>query len=218
MIQRARESDQGMEEWCRSYSGPVRAYLRTYLSAKGHGADIAEEWAQEFFHRLLAKGGQAGLPGQLQGAFRAYLMRSLANFATDRWRSENRQRRGGGATHVELNEHVADDGVTAPDHAFARAWVLALMEKATAIMEKEMEAAGKLDFFHAVSGTLDGADRSGDRSELAARFGLNDGAFRVAVHRLRQRFRRIIEDEVRQTVASAEEFEEEIRYLLSVWS
>lgn len=218
MIQRARESDQGMEEWCRSYSGPVRAYLRAYLGGKGYAVDIAEEWAQDFFHRLLAKGGQAGLPDRLQGAFRAYLMRSLANFATDRWRAENRQRRGGGAIHGELNDQLADAGAVAPDHAFAQAWVLALMEKATAIMEKEMEAAGKLDFFHSVSGMLDGADRSGDRAELAARFGLNDGAFRVAIHRLRQRFRRIIEEEVRQTVASPEEFDEEIRYLLSVWS
>lgn len=137
-----------MDEWCRSYWKPVKAYLRV----RGADETEAEEGTQEFFRRLLAKDQGLALPGNLSGAFRAHLKRSLTNFVTDRWRAQKRQKRGGDAAHFDVGAmEVSDQGVT-PDLAFARAWALALIERAAKRLEGEMEVVGKIDFFRAVAG------------------------------------------------------------------
>ena len=188
------------------------------MRARGCSEDDAAEWTQEFFRRLLERGGEAGLPERLGGAFRAYLKRSLVNFLKDQWRAESRLKRGGGAAHLELDDELAVGEGVSPDAAFARGWAMAVIDRAARLLEEEMEAAGKGDFFRAVAGTLDGSERGVDRGELAGSFGMTDGAFRVALHRLRGRFRHLIEEELRETVSTQEELDEEIRYLLSVWS
>jgi RNA polymerase sigma-70 factor (ECF subfamily) len=214
LIRRARTAAPALDEWCRGYWRPVRDYIR----AAGHSDHEADELTQEFFHHLLRRGADRILPESLAGAFRAYLKRSVKNFLTDQWRARQRQRRGGGATHVPLDEQLDGASASAPDIAFARAWLVTVLDRALSALRDEMVAAGKADFFEAASGLLDGRRSEADRSQLAATLGLSDGAFRVALHRLRQRFRQLVEEELRQTVSGREELDEEIRYLLSIWS
>jgi len=215
LIQRARsEGDtdsHALDEWCRSYWKPVYSYIR----AQGRNDDEANELTQSFFERLLKKGAESSLPHELAGAFRAYLMRSVKYFLTDQWRTEQSQRRGSGATHVAVDElESLSDANSAPDAVFDQNWALALLDIALQKLREEMESKGKGEFFDSVVGLLDerkvGED---DRSKLAESLGMKDGVFRVTLHRLRGRFRSLIEEEIRQTVSSEEEFQEEVRYL-----
>ena len=220
LIQRARgndlETSQALEEWCRGYWRPVQSYIRS----QGKNDDEANELTQSFFERLLSRGAESSLPDELTGAFRAYLMRSVKHFLTDQWRSGQRQRRGAGATHLPVEELSSiKDPTTIPDEAFDQNWALTVMEIALKNLQQEMEEKGKGEFFNAVVGLLD--DRQvgeENRTKLAASLGMKDGVFRVSLHRLRGRFRSLIEDEIRQSVSSEEEFHEEVRYLFQVWS
>lgn len=220
LIQRARaddgENSQALEEWCRGYWKPVHSYIR----AQGKNEDEANELTQSFFERLLSRGVKSSLPNDLNGAFRAYLMRSVKHFLTDYWRGSQRQRRGAGATHVPLEELGPIKGSnSSPDEIFDQNWTLTVLEIALKKLQEEMEKKGKGAFLNAVVGLLD--DRQigdNDRSELASSLGMKDGAFRVSLHRLRGRFRSLIEDEIRQSVSSEEEFQEEVRYLFQIWS
>ncbi|MBK1827217.1 RNA polymerase sigma factor [Haloferula rosea] len=214
LIRRARVESPALEEWCRGYWRPVRAYVR----ATGHNEEESDEITQEFFHRMLERGADHSLPEALNGAFRAYLKRSIRNFLTDRWRSMNRQRRGGGASHLPLEDELTSDRRAGPDQAFAQAWCLTVMQRASEALAREMEECGKGDFHRLAAPLLDGSHPQGDRKELAKALGMKEGAFRVALHRFRQRFRQLMEEELSQTVSTQDELAEEVRYLLSVWS
>lgn len=210
------DSEEALEEWCRNYWSPVFSYI----CAQGLESEDARELAQTFFERLLKNGPEKLLPGEISGAFRAYLMRSIKNFLTDQWRSQQSKRRGGGTIEVTMEELDAlSDQAANPQQAFDQSWALTIMELAMKALEAEMEAKGKSEFFHIGKSLLDGrAITDEDRGALAQSLGMKDGAFRVALHRLRGRFRQLIEDQVRETVSSEEEFQEELRYLFSVWS
>lgn len=217
LIRRARvpeADDASLGEWCRGYWLPVREYIR----AHGRSREDAEDLTQRFFERMLANGFSRSLPESLTGAFRAFLKRSVKNFLIDQHRAAVRQRRGGGAAHLQVDDMVLADPGPDPETAFARAWMMALIGRASGRLRAEMAAEGKEDFYERVCVLLDGREPEVSRGELAADSGMNDGAFRVALHRTRLRFRAIIEDELRETVSSQEELEEEIRYLLSVWT
>lgn len=219
LIQRARTEDENpaaLAEWCRNYWPPVFSYI----CAQGHDSDVAQEFTQGFFENLLTRGVGTSLPEQLHGAFRAYLMRSVKNFLTDQWRASQTQRRGGGESPLPLDdlEHLSHEDAH-PDKAFDQTWAITILDLAMKKLEDEMEKKGRTDFFHVAKGLLDGRSvKDEDRTELASSLGMTDRNFRVALHRFRARFRTLIEDEVRQTVSSEEEFQEEFRYLFSVWS
>jgi RNA polymerase sigma-70 factor (ECF subfamily) len=213
LIRQTGTDEKSLEEWCRSYWRPVRDYIR----AMGHNDDSANELTQSFFLKLFSKEREKMLPGQLSGAFRAYLKRAVRNHLIDTWRSSQSKRRGGNATHFEIREDDATGHLPA-DLAFERAWVVTILHRASDSLQKELEGAGKGHLFEAFATYLDGKEPGEKQSDLARELNMSDGAFRVALHRLRERFRQKIEEELRQTVATQGELEEEIRNLLTVWS
>jgi len=215
LIQRARGPEkEGLEEWFRGYWRPVRDYIQ----AQGSNEEEAGELAQQFFEKFMEKGAERMLPEKLSGVFRAYLKRSVKNFLNDVWRARQTKKRGGGQELLEVNDEILESSDVSPDVAFEQGWVLTLLERASVNLEKEMEAAGKGHFFGKVVGLLDGRDESVDREALASELEMTVGAFRAALYRLRQRFRFLVEEELRETVETRAEFEEEVRYLLTVWS
>jgi RNA polymerase sigma-70 factor (ECF subfamily) len=219
LIQKARSSEESgaaLEEWCRSYWPPVHAYI----CSRGYDPENAREMAQAFFERLFTRGVGESLPDQLNGAFRAFLMRAVKNFLIDQWRAKQSQRKGGGQVR-EATDRLEEvgDGAPTPEKAFDRKWALTVMTLAMAKLQEEMTDRGHGKFFEMTRHLMDGrsVDQEG-RAEMARSLGLTDGAFRVALHRMRGRFRVLIEEEVRQTVSDEEEFQEELRYLFEVWS
>lgn len=200
------------------YWPPLCAYIRR----RGYTPTDAEDLAQSFFKHLMEKESLAGL-SRGPAKFRSFLLRSVDNFLANEWDRARAQKRGAGQLHLswqqvvsesEQNEHLLD-GAT-PETVFERQWVAVLLNRALEELARECALGGKQTLFAELQCHLQG-DRSGTPyEEIGARLGMTAGAVKVAVHRLRQRFKELLRAEVLRTVASADEVEEELRYLVSV--
>jgi RNA polymerase sigma-70 factor (ECF subfamily) len=211
LIQAARSEDRGLATWCETYLEPAKAYLL----ALGCGPDDADDFQQEFFHRLIKRGPQASLPEQLDGSFRAYLKRTIKNFVVDQRRAQKAARHGGGKPQADVTEINVPDESESPDLVFDKAWLVRLMEIASERLRHEFAGSDREEFFQAVAPLLDG--RRGPPG-LAEQFKMSEAAFRAALYQLRKRYRALIESELRETVSDPEKFEEKMRHLMAVWS
>ena len=214
LIQQVGNDEDRLQEWCRGYWRPIR----NYICARGHSPDQANELTQQFFENLLGKDRQNILPTTLSGAFRAYLKQSIKNFLIDQWRSSHSQKNKGNRPHLDIDDTPLESQTASSDLAFDRAWVITLLQLAMDRLEVEMTKADNLELFEALSPLVDGSTPDTTQADLAQKHGMSDGAFRVALHRFRQRFRHHIEEEIRQTVSTKSALDEEIRNLLTLWS
>jgi len=192
-------------ELCEAYYQPVFRFLRR----EGREDDAARELAQEFFARVLARDGFATADPQ-RGRFRSFLLGALRHFLGDVSAREQALKRSVPGLEVA--------GVEAgpPEAWFDREWALALMARALDTVEAEFRAAGREAHFAAFKPWLMGDGAAESQAEAARRTGLSEGAVKVAVHRLRKRFREVIRDEIAQTVPERGEVDGELRYLIEV--
>ncbi len=194
-----------LSDLCGAYYGPVVAFLRR----EGRGEDVARELAHGFFESVLAGGVGAPEPGR--GRFRSYLLGALKHFLSKRRDAARAGKRGGGAEHVELTDGAA---ISADDVlAFDRDWSLALIARALAALEAEH--AGKAEIFAALKPWLDGGAES-SQADVAAALGMSATAVKVAIHRLRVRFRELIRQEISATVDDPADAADELRHLIAV--
>jgi RNA polymerase sigma-70 factor (ECF subfamily) len=177
---------------------------------------------QEFFARLL-KGNFLATIEQRKGRFRTFLLASLEHFLAKEWARANRQKRGGGATVVSLDDRDAEGRYaqepadsTSAQKLYERRWAMTLLDRALQRLQHECETGGQRDLFERAKNLLSGEREESSYAELAQGLGLTEGAFKVAVHRLRQRYGKLLRLEIAETVAAPEEVEEEIRFLFSV--
>lgn len=210
-------SDRALAELCQTYWYPLYAYVRR----QGHTQEDAEDLTQAFFERFLAKNYLDGLAAE-RGRFRAFLLASLKHFLANEWDRSQRQKRGGGAEHLSLNWQDADQRYhldppdpTNPEQLFDREWALAMLDSVITRLAGEYVVAGKAALFDQAKGflTLDAATIP--YAEAARELGLNEGALRVTVHRLRKRYRELLRDQIAQTLADPRLVEEELRSLLA---
>ena len=203
---------------CQTYWFPLYAYIRR----RGYSPEDAPDLTQEFFARLL-KRNWVGHADQAKGRFRSFLLSALNHFLADEWDKARAQKRGGGVPLVPLQFDTAEtrygvepaDNVT-PERSFERRWALTLLEEVLKRLQAEYEAEGKAALFAALNPCLVGERTSQPYVELAAKLGMNEGAVKSAVHRLRQRYRQLLRDEIAQTVADPAEVDEELRHLFAV--
>jgi RNA polymerase sigma-70 factor (ECF subfamily) len=207
---------EAMAELCRSYWYPLYAFIRRH----GHDAHEAEDLTQEFFARLLAKQFLSGVDRE-KGRFRAFLLTAVKRFLANEYDHARAQKRGGGQKIVPLDGLESEARYCRePAHAFTaerlfeRQWALTLLEKVLARLQAEMHGAGKAALFDVLKGCL-AQTRTESYAALAGSLGMSEGAVKVAVHRLRRRYRDLLRDEIAQTVAGPEEVEDEIRCLFS---
>lgn len=195
-----------LSELCAAYYAPVVAFLRR----EGRDEDAARELAHDFFARLLEGGAIDGARPE-RGRFRSYLLGALKHFAADQRDRALSAKRGGGAEHAGLDEgtEIADGGVESPDRAFDRQWALTVLERAMGRLESEMRAEGKAAQFEALHPWLT-ADADTDQATAAAALGISIDAVKVAVHRLRKRFREAVKAEIAPTVSRDAEVREEL--------
>lgn len=199
-----------LAELCEAYYAPVVAFL----TGGGRTEDEARELAHEFFAAVLA-GRPLEAADPARGRFRNYLLGAVKHFASDRRERSGAAKRGGGVVHGELDPETA--GVEAPadrERAFDRRWALTVVARGFAAVRRELEDAGKGLQFEVLKPALTGDGFS--REEAASRLGMSAGALKVAVHRLRQRFREAVKGEIAHTVPAAADVDEELRYLLEV--
>lgn len=207
-----------LEELCRTYWPPLYAYVRR----SGRSPHDAEDMTQGFFARLLRLDSLATVAPE-RGKFRAFLLASLKHFLADEHDFAHAQKRDAGltfsldATVAEERYRAVPDEALTPDQVFERQWALTLLETVMQRLECEFEAAGKSRLFSELRFAI--ADEPGAHSaELAARLEMSDEALRVAVHRLRKRYRAALREELAQTVSCEAEVLDELRALKRVLS
>ncbi len=214
------QSDHALEELCRTYWFPLYAYVRR----RGHNKQDAEDSVQAFFARFLAKNYLAGLSAE-RGRFRAFLLASLKHFLINEWKKSQRLKRGGGEKNLSLDWQTADTkfqvaatNEPSPDKAFDREWALALLAKVIERLQKECEADGKAKLFEQLKTFLMAGKGESAQSETAKTLGMEEGAVRVAIHRLRKRYRQLLRDEISQTLTDPAQVDEEMRALFGAFS
>jgi RNA polymerase sigma-70 factor (ECF subfamily) len=214
------QSDAALEELCRTYWFPLYAYVRR----RGHTKKDAEDLTQAFFTRLLEKNFLANLAGE-KGKFRAFLLAALKHFLANEWDKSQAQKRGGGVTPLSLDWQMADTkfqvaatNEPGPDQAFDREWALALLAKVIERLQKECAADGKAKLFEQLKVFLTTGNGESAQRETAKALGLEEGAVRVAIHRLRKRYRQLLREEITQTLTDPAQVDEEMRALFGAFN
>lgn len=209
------QSDQALTELCQTYWYPLYAYVRR----QGRTREDAEDLTQAFFARFLEKNYLEGLSRE-HGKFRAFLLACLKHFLANEADRAGRQKRGGQVPHLSLDWTGADERYRLEpadprslESAFDRQWALALLERVIVRLEAEFREAGKEAFFRRAKGALSVDRGAAQSAELARELGMEEGAFRVAVHRLRKRYRELLREEIAQTLTDPGMVEEELRSL-----
>lgn len=208
-----------LSELCAAYWEPVFRFLHR----EGRDEDVARELTQEFFARVLAGGGFAGA-AQERGRFRSFLLGALKNFLADLRAYSGAAKRGGGKAPEALSAptdtspglEVPSPGDPVPATYFDRQWAYAVMARALATVAHEFAEAGRAEQFAVLKQWLVGDVAALSQAEAARRLGLNEGAVKVSIHRLRKRFREVARAEVAQTVPAAADVDAELRYLVEV--
>jgi RNA polymerase sigma-70 factor (ECF subfamily) len=206
-----------LEELCRAYWYPLYAFVRY----RGYTAEDAQDLTQAFFASVLQGGGFASADPE-RGRFRSYLLGAMKHFLANEWHRARTQKRGGRVRLIEwdaLDPETRYAGASTraddPELLFDHEWALEIIAAALRALRNEMVGAGKEELFHALKGSLTG---EGDlpREEIAERLEMSEGAVKVAVHRLRQRYRTLLRSTVAETVSDQANLDEEMRYLLEV--
>lgn len=206
-----------MEALCRAYWYPLYAFVRS----RGYAATDAQDLTQGFFARVLETGGLTGAD-RTRGRFRSYLLGAMKHYLANEWHRARTQKCGGRVRFIEWDaldpetryartSTLHDD----PEHVFDREWALETVAGALKALRDEMADTGKSDQFDALQGSLTGEGEL-PRQELAVRLGMSEGAVKVAVHRLRRRYRELLRAAVAETVGSEADLDDEMRYLVTV--
>ena len=211
------EAKAALSDLCACYYGPVFAFIRVNSADE----EAARELTQEFFSRLLARHGIDTVDPQ-RGRFRSFLLGAVKHFLSDMRDHEHRLKRGAGqpletlepATDTTTSLQIPDPNAQSPDREFDRKWALTILTRALAALSEEYKAEGKLDQFEAFKPWLTGDREQNSQAEIARRQDMNEGAVKVAIHRLRRRFRETIRNEISQTVSDSAQVDEEMRCLL----
>jgi RNA polymerase sigma-70 factor (ECF subfamily) len=206
-----------LAELCRAYWYPLYAFVRH----RGYSAHDAQDLTQSFFARIIETGGLASADPD-RGRFRSYLLGALKHFLANEWHRAQTRKRGGRERFIEWDaldpeqryagaaQHSDD-----PEHLFDREWALETVAGALQTLRDEMAQAGKSRLFDTLKGNLTGETET-PREELAARLDMSAGAVKVAVHRLRRRYRALLRAAIAETVSSEADLDDEMRYLVVV--
>ena len=215
---RSPAADEALEKLCRTYWWPLYGFVRR----NGYKPEEAQDLTQGFFALLLER-RDLDVVRREKGRLRSYLLVSLKNFLAKARRRELTTKRGEGRALVPLHQLLererADlepaDSLT-PDRIFERRWALTLLDQVLTRLEREYESAGNSKLFDGLKEFL--SDEPGHRSqaEIATELGMTENAVKQAFHRLRQRYRQILHDEIAQTVAVPGDVEDELRHFISV--
>lgn len=211
------KKEHALQELCRAYWRPLYAYLRRH----GHSPHNAQDLTQGFLARVIAR-DDLGNVGPEKGRFRTFLLTALRNFTIKQALHDKALKRGGTQPTLSINtdeaEQLCGPDLTAesPELAFDRHWCRTTLAKAMRQLRDEHRARNKEAQFEALVPFLDGAE-PGEYDAVAAKLGIPAGTVAVAIHRLRSRLRDLVRAEIVKTVASPEQVEDEMRYLMTVW-
>ncbi len=209
-----------LESLCRTYWYPLYVFVRR----QGHPAHDAQDLTQEFFARLLEK-DYLRLVEREKGRFRTFLIVALKRFLLNEWDKRQAGKRGGGVTHLPLDTALAESRylnesttALAADDVYEKRWALTLLEQAMARLREDYESSGRGAEFAGLKNYLTVGRGEVSYRDIASTLGMTEGAARVALHRLRKRFRETFREEIAGTVSTPEEVDDEVRHVVSVLS
>jgi RNA polymerase sigma-70 factor (ECF subfamily) len=208
-----------MEELCHTYWYPLYAYVRR----RGYEVEEAQDLTQEFFAEMLENHWLKSADPK-RGKFRSFLLGAMNHFLANDWRRAHTRKRGGGKPLISLDDtaerRYAVDATTdlTPEKIYERRWAWSLFERAVSRLREQYSAAGKAELYEALKSFLADDIDERDYTRLAAHLEMTHGAVATAVHRLRDRYRGLVREEVAHTVADPAEVEDEMRSLLAALS
>lgn len=202
------EARAALESICTHYRQPVMGYIREH----GFGTADAEDLTQEFFARLLEQRWDAHADPQ-RGRFRTFMLSVLRHFLANEWASRSAGKRGGRLKRVDFDEATVATAAASPEREFNRIWMLTVVDRARRRLEEETRRGGRENLFSALSVFLTEAPDAHDYAAVGHALGLKPNTVAVHVHRLRQRLRELIRDELAETVCDARSLDAEISAL-----
>jgi RNA polymerase sigma-70 factor (ECF subfamily) len=197
------------------YWFPIYAFLRR----QGYSTHRAEDYTQGFFMTLMEKKGLSLVDSE-QGRFRSYLIGALKHFLSDRYDHEHAQKRGG--SHWIFSMDFVDGETRyscepthefSPEKLFQKSWALVLLDRTLMRLREQATKTKNEGLFDQLKIYLTGDCNSVPYSVMSKRLNMTEGAVRTAVHRFRMSYRRLLREEIAQTVSSQDEVEEELKDL-----
>jgi DNA-directed RNA polymerase specialized sigma24 family protein len=214
------QSAAALEQLCRTYWYPLYAFVRR----QGYTAQDSEDLVLGFFARFLEKHYLEDV-NQAKGRFRSFLLAALKHYLANEWDKAKAVRRGGRVEFLSLEREAAESryfeepaSELTPEKLYEQRWACALLERVMERLQHDFDTSAKDPPFEALKCFLLGEGRSVSYADLAAQHSLSEGALKMRVQRLRQRYQRLLREEIAHTVARPEEVEDEIRHLRSVVS
>lgn len=214
---RAPGAGEALAALCENYWFPLYAFVRR----SGYATADAQDLTQEFFTRLLQRNYLANADRR-RGRFRSFLLGAMKHFLANQQRRANAQRRGGGRSILSLDFHDGEQRYRriepvdnlSPERLYEKRWALAVLDLVLARLGDEFAAAGRQEQFAALKPLLSGGSTPA-YAELGPRLGMSPGAVKVAVHRLRRRYRKLLAEEIMRTLDGPDALEEELAALLA---
>ncbi|MFB0556135.1 MAG: RNA polymerase sigma factor [Phycisphaerae bacterium] len=214
----ASQHEQALSSLCKTYWFPLYAYLRR----RGYNAHQAEDYTQGFFAQMLDKHYLRKVSPK-PGKFRSFLLAAFRHYVADEHDHARAIKRGGSRKILSLDFNTAERkyalGLTydlSPDKVFERSWALAVLEKTMDRLRAELAGRDKQRHFDVFRIYLGGQAAKVPYHDVADKLKMTEGAVKVAIHRLRRRYREILREEIAQTVAGEDQIDEEIKDLFAV--
>jgi RNA polymerase sigma-70 factor (ECF subfamily) len=212
------EAGRALATLCENYWFPLYAFVRH----AGYTAEDAQDLTQEFFVRLLTKNYLA-IADRQRGRFRSFLLGAMKHFLANHQRREAAQKRGGHRLTISLDFHSGEDRYRqiepvdnlTPERLYERRWAMTLLDLVLGRLREESLASGKMDLFEDLKAFLIGGAATSAYREVGEKLGMTEGAVKVAVHRMRRRYRKLLTEEIVRTTSSPEAFDEELAELLA---
>ncbi len=209
---------EALERLCRAYWFPLYSFVRRH----GRSPEDAQDLTQEFFYQLLHK-NQLQTATPERGRFRAFLITAIRNFLSNEWDKSQTIKRGSGQKTIPLDELTAENKYLltsnqqrTPEELFDQAWALALLEQVRVQLQEEYSQSLKAERFVGLTSFLPGGGNTCSYAEAAIQMDMTEEAVRSEVYRMRKRYRELLRQEIAHTVATPEEIDDELRYLISV--
>ncbi|HEV3260198.1 MAG TPA: sigma-70 family RNA polymerase sigma factor [Gemmataceae bacterium] len=206
------EARQALAELCRTYWYPLYAFIRR----QGQSADESQDLTQELFARLLEK-DFLGAVDRDKGKFRSFLLAACKHFLANERDRARAQKRGGGRDLLSIDGQAAESRYRlepahslTPEKLFERRWALTLLDQVLARLREEFVAAGKDKLFEQLKVFLTGDKPATRQGQAARELGMTEGAVKVAVHRLRGRYRELLQEEIARTLDDPGQVQDEI--------
>ncbi|HUV66240.1 MAG TPA: sigma-70 family RNA polymerase sigma factor [Sedimentisphaerales bacterium] len=211
------QHEPALDTLCQTYWFPLYAYLRR----RGYDTHQAEDYTQGFFAGILERKGLKRADPKC-GKFRSFLLASLKNFLADEWDRARAQKRGGDKKVLSLDFDAAASRYDlepadhlSPEKLFERSWALTVLTKAMDRLKAESAASDKQRLFDCLKVYLTAGKDAGSYRDVAGELNMTEGSVKVAVHRLRRRYRELVREEIAQTVTTEAQVDEEIRDLFA---